>query len=194
MITSPQLPTEDIQEALKRANVKNCDEYKHKYFNSDKQNTHIMRALAYQMAFCTKQDLGLALKHHLIAIEGQSFLPLAAVHLALIYKFGPADLSNEEKAFFYARQAAIMTSVVPEKEIRRNLIEQNLGGQPTPAFLEEQIEWLEGLLSLSYDERKDPVKVLQTQGYISTNYIWDQNSTSEEHESVRHEIIYNSNF
>lgn len=173
----PVATDEEVAAALEEQNLKNCDEFIEKYFNTNINDPKkMMQGVAYETGICVPQDLSKALSVYEKISDTEAILSYPAIYLrqAFLYESGPEDLRNPEKADFLMKQFAITFSIIPDRELKNRVIRGMLNeGQPLPGNLESHMDWIDEVLTKSPEERKYIAQALEKEGFMKTKGIWN---------------------
>jgi len=169
------LNAEEKLAVLKKANIKNCEEFKDKYFGDNAHDPElIMQAYSYEAGLCAQQDLSKAKDLYEESFKRMPFPPNFPVRLALIYEFGPDNLRNPARADFLMKQTAIFLAVLPHKSDRMKVASVFFGDEPIPASMKKYLGWLDNVMSQPSDKKKILAAELKRQGFVETNLIFDK--------------------
>lgn len=159
---------------LQDLGLSSCKEFTDKYFAiaKDDPETH-MKAIAYDIGFCVKQDLRKARDLYEQSQKYSSNPINYPIRLALIYQFGPKPLQDYNRARFLARQTAIY--LAPAKPgTRLTIIQNTLAGPPVPSLFKQELDWIENILQQSDIKKRQIAKTLSKQGFQETSLIWNR--------------------
>ncbi|MCK6417844.1 MAG: hypothetical protein L6Q57_02755 [Alphaproteobacteria bacterium] len=153
--------------------VDDCREFQQKFFESQATDISIaIQALAYESGLCVSQNLDKAREAYEQAFERTPSHPYVSLRLGLLYAFGPASSRNEARARFFMRQTVIALAPVLQEDKPSISLRKFLRDQPSPALLEQELEWIRNLLRKSFAERQQIAEDLKGQGYYSTDFLW----------------------
>lgn len=150
--------------ALQKLHVDSCDQFLKSYIQDQKLEKDAIRAAAYEMGLCVKQDLGKAKDLYEAAYDHSGASFMEPLRLTILYEFGPESIRNKDRAEFMARQAAISLSIYPD-EIRKQMLKGVFSQAPMPANMRKQLIWLHGVSELSAAERENLRQSLAEQGF-----------------------------
>jgi len=172
----PLATQEDIDDILTEEGYEDCDEYKENLFLNDKKNElerRYLTAFSYEIGICVEQNIEKALEAYL-KIYDDELLGFFTIRPAVIYRYGPQNLRDKEKADFFFKQAVITIGNSATKKERDIIFSGFLLNTKLPKELKREYEWLNKFSQKSQNEKREAVKTLEKEGFLDTSSIWNE--------------------